>query len=94
MGDKWELLGYVTIDTAKLLLVDPMHLGDLDSTPDDKTQFSIPGGEFSAVQVGTGMGDGRYRVEGLYRDSPFGRRLGEVRVRFLDDDGNYLGGDQ
>jgi hypothetical protein len=32
-------------------------------------------------------------VEGRYADCLFGRRLAEIRVRFLDDEGNWLGGD-
>ena len=34
-----------------------------------------------------------YPVEGRFADCPFGRRLSEIRVRFLDDGGNWLGGD-
>jgi hypothetical protein len=69
-----------------------MHV-DFNVGGDDAEQIGIPGGDFSAVAVGTGMGDGRYRVEGRYADSPFGRRIAEVRVRFLDEDGNWLGAD-
>ncbi len=87
--EEWEPLGSVTIDTASLLLVDPMH-----------TEHAIEGhGEFSlgpnrtGVITDTGMGDGRYLVEGRYGDCPFGRRLAEIRVCFLDEEGNWLGGD-
>jgi hypothetical protein len=90
---EWQTLGSVTIDTARLLLVDPVHT--------DMDDFDIPEGEVSVdegvtgVITETGMGDGRYRVEGRFADCPlpFGRRLAEIRVRFLDDDGNWLGGD-
>jgi hypothetical protein len=88
----WKLLGFITIDTARLLLIDPMHV-DFEAGGDEAQQIAIPGGDFSAVAVGTGMGDGRYRVEGRYADSPFGRRLAEIRVRFLDKYGNWMGAD-
>jgi hypothetical protein len=91
-SDPWKLLGFITIDTARLLLVDPMHV-NFEAGGEDAQQLAIPGGDFSAVVVETGMGDGRYRVEGRYADSPFGRRLAEIRVRFLDEDGNWLGAD-
>ena len=94
-GREWQVLGRVTIDTATLLLIDPVHvgtnIGKLAET--DHAQVSLPGGDFSVVLVGTGMGDGRYRVEGRFADCPFGRRIAEIRVRFLGDAGNYLGGD-
>jgi hypothetical protein len=88
----WQQLGAVTIDTARLLLVDPIHQGQLECG--EEGQITIPGGDFSAVHVPTGIGDGRYRVEGRVVDYPlFGRRLAEIRVRFLDDYGNWLGAD-
>ena len=88
---EWQPLGSVTVDTARLMLLDPMHV---DIGPDDGSE-----GEFAldtnvtGVITGTGMGDGRYLVEGRYVDCPFGRRLAEIRVRFLDYRGNWLGGD-
>jgi len=88
----WEPLGFVTIDTARMLLVDPVHTQQRFQDAGEE-QIPIPGGDFSAVQVGTGMGDGRYRVEGRFMESVFGRRLGEIRVRFLDDSGMWLGAD-
>jgi hypothetical protein len=93
---KWQLLGSVTIDTGTLLLIDPVH-GDADVgtlAESQHAQVPVPGGNFSAVLVGTGMGDGRYPVEGRYADCPFGRRIAEIRVRFLDDEGDYVGGDE
>lgn len=89
----WLPLGAVTIDTARLLLVDPIHQGRVDAWAEDG-QIAIPGGNYSAVQVPTGIGDGRYQVEGRVTVSPhFGPRLAEIRVRFLDEDGNWLGSD-
>ncbi len=92
----WQMLGSVTIDTGTLLLIDPVHGGaDVGTLAESQhAQVPVPGGNFSAVLVGTGMGDGRYPVEGRYADCPFGRRIAEIRVRFLDDDGDYLGGDE
>jgi hypothetical protein len=89
-------LGQITIDTARLLLIDSVHnganFGELVEA--DFAQVPIPGGDFSAVVVGTGMGDGRYSVEGRFVACPFGRRIAEIRVRFLDGEGNYLGADE
>lgn len=91
--DDWLPLGSVTIDTARLLLLDPAYQGRVNVGAENG-QIAIPGGDLSAVQVSTGIGDGRYRVEGRVIMSPvLGCRLAEIRVRFLDDDGNWLGGD-
>jgi hypothetical protein len=94
--DVWQELGRVTIDTGMLLLADPIHagvdVGNLDKT--NHMQVSIRGGDYSAVLVHTGMGDGRYVVSGRYRDCPFGRRLAEIRVQFLGESGEYLGSDE
>jgi len=94
--DGWQVLGSVTIDTGTLLLGDPVHGAVAIEGPLESfcIQVSIPGGDFSAVVVHTGMGDGRYPVEGRFADCPLGRRIAEIRVRFLDDEGNYLGGDE
>lgn len=96
----WVPLGFVTIDTARMLLIDPIHAEERYHDA-DVGQLPIPGGDYSAVQVSTGIGDGRYLVEGRLVDGVFGRlvdgvfgrRLGEIRVRFLDEDGNWLGAD-
>jgi hypothetical protein len=93
MPGGWQPLGFVTIDTARMLLVDPVHAHERFHDA-DVDQLAIPGGDYSAVQVGTGIGDGRYLVEGRVVDGVFGRRLGEIRVRFLDEQGNWLGADQ
>jgi hypothetical protein len=92
---EWQVLGSVTIDTGTLLLIDPVHGdADVDTLAEcEHAQVPLPGGDFSAVLVSTGMGDGRYPVEGRFVDCPFGRRIAEIRLRFLDDEGNYLGGD-
>lgn len=89
----WLPLGFVTIDTARMLLVDPVHTQERFHCG-DRGQLAIPGGGYSAVQVSTGIGDGRYLVEGRLVDGVFGLRHGEIRVRFLDELGNWLGADQ
>jgi hypothetical protein len=93
---EWQSLGHVTIDTATLLLIDPVHgganVGELNES--EYVQVPIGEGNYSAVLVGTGMGDGRYLVEGRFAECLFGQRLAEIRVRFLDDGGNWLGGDE
>jgi hypothetical protein len=95
-NDGWKVLGLITIDSGTLLLIDPIHggadVGELNSS--EYAQVPIRGGDFSAVLVSTGMGDGRYTVKGRFADCPFGRRIAEIRVRFLDDEGDYLGGDK
>jgi hypothetical protein len=91
--DGWKPLGSVTIDSGRLLLLDPVHQGRVEMGAEDG-QIAIPGGDLSAVQVPTGIGDGRYWVDGRFIDSPiFGERLAEIRVRFLDEFGNWLGAD-
>ena len=48
--------------------------------------------DLSGMMVETGMGNGGYLVEGRFIDlKGIGRRLAEIRVRFLDSDGNKLG---
>ena len=83
MPTNWNHLGYVTIDTARLLLVDPTHVGGVDANNVEAKQIGIPGGDFSAVVVPTGLGDGRYPVEGRYAELP-GGALGRQQVSNLD----------
>lgn len=85
----WEPLGFITIDTGRLILVDPMYVGFDDDMEAEAQEVPIPDDprNLSGVVVSTGLGDGRYRVEGRYIDTPFGRRLAEIRVRFLDSVG-------
>ena len=93
---EWQVLGSVTVDTGTLLLIDPVHDGvDVGTLGESEhAQVPVPGGDFSAVLVGTGLGDGRYLVEGRFADCPFGRRIAEIRVRLFGDDGDYLGGNE
>jgi predicted RNA-binding Zn-ribbon protein involved in translation (DUF1610 family) len=89
----WQLVNENGEEITTLLLLDPAHQGRVDPGAGDG-QIAIPGGDLSAVQVPTGIGDGRYRVEGRAIDSPiFGKRIAEIRLRFLDEQGNWLGGD-
>jgi hypothetical protein len=86
----WEPIGYVTIDTGQLVLIDPIHTESV--TPGLSEEEIAVGEHGTAVVVSTGMGDGNYLVEGRYlpESFPFGPRLAEIRVRFLDEEGNYL----
>ncbi len=45
----------------------------------------------SAVVIQTGYGDGKYSVEGRYMDTWMGRKLSEIRVRFIDEEGEPYG---
>jgi len=90
------VLGSVTIDTGTLLLIDPVHngtdVGELSES--DHTQIAIPDGDFSDVLVATGMGNGRYAVEGRHTDCLAGRRIAEIRIRFLGETEEHLGFDR
>ena len=88
---EWQPLGSVTVDTARLMLLDPVH-ADIGADDGSEGEFALDN-NVTGVITETGMGDGRYLVEGRYVDCLFGQRLAEIRVRFLDDDGNWLGGD-
>ncbi len=89
---KWQVLGTVTIDTARLLLIDPIH-ENAEFSDLEEGQITLPGGDYQALVVRTGLGDGRYRVEGRYAETRFGRRLAEIRIRFVGVDGEWLGAD-
>jgi hypothetical protein len=87
---KWEELGLVTVDTARILLTDPTHV---DVEADEEGQIAVGDRSATGVLVQTGIGDGNYLVEGRFVDcGQFGERLAEIRVRFLDAEGNWLGG--
>jgi hypothetical protein len=94
---EWRMLGWVTIDAGTLLLIDPVRgtadVGELGAHR-SAAQVPIAGDDFSALLLSTGMADGRYMVEGRFANSLFGWRITEIRVRFPDDKGNYLGGDK
>ena len=89
VGD-WKPIGCVFVDTAQLLLIDPIHTGI--PTPDFEDQEIVVDKDVTGVVVSTGWGDGNYLVEGRYaRDKQdHGQILAEIRVRFLDEDGNQV----
>ena len=88
--EQWQPLGRVTIDTARLLLVDPVNVDVNDRT---EGECFIGRHDYATgVITATGIGDGSYLVEGRHcTHGLFQGRLAEVRVRFLDEDGNLLG---
>lgn len=66
---KWEQLGLVTIDTASLLLIDPVHAAafDVSKVPADG-EVVLDDAKRTAVVTTTGMGDGEYLVGGRYHE--------------------------
>jgi hypothetical protein len=93
----WEVIGQIGVDAGCLLIADPCYVWQqeqseryeqevCDDWGDHKT-LKFPGGH----AVASGLGDGVYPVEVRYEDVPgWGRRVAEVRVRFLPH--SYFGG--
>ena len=90
----WEPLGIVTIDTGRLLLIDPANADAVYNVDSDFSEGIVPldDGCMGGVVTPTGMGDGCYCVEGCYAGAPGGQWLAEIRIRFIDEEGNWLGG--
>jgi hypothetical protein len=82
----WRTLGRVTIDTGRLLLIDPIHVGGDWDMPVD-SEFPLPWEKAVAVSTSTGMGDGLYTVQGRYCRE----WLAEIRIVFIDDEGCHTG---
>jgi hypothetical protein len=91
--DTWTRVGSVGVDAGCLLIVDPSYVWQRDNpalyAEVCDTLLSSADGHCQtlndlAVIVESGIGDGYYPVEVRYEDSPeSGRRIAEVRVRFL-----------
>lgn len=94
-AEEWVQVGSVGVDAGCLLLADPSYVWQQDQ-PDryeqevccDWTAYRVlrfeKGHEGLGVLVSTGLGDGFYPVEVRWEDAGgFGRRIAEVRVRFL-----------
>ena len=88
----WQLIGQVPIDTGRLALVDPMNVDDVARHEEDPpgsmtyevvTNVTNDFGVGVAVLLGTGLGDGVYRVEARFEEAEGAVRIAEVRVRFL-----------
>jgi hypothetical protein len=85
----WQLIGQVPVDTGRVAIVDPMNAEDFS-----RREMGEPGlltneivtndlAVGVAVYVGTGLGDGVYRVEARFEEAEGAMRIAEVRVRFL-----------
>ncbi len=93
----WEQIGLVTISTGSLLLIDPVDVNEYDDADRSDSDYEVELGKTkgTAVVTTTGMGDGIYLVEGRYHryedpGQPADIRLAEIRVKFLDDEGNQV----
>jgi hypothetical protein len=90
---KWEQIGLVTIQTGSLLLIDPCYAAAYDATKLRRNEQIVIEANQTAVVTSTGWGDGRYLVEGRYYKVPGQHddfRLAEIRVKFIDDDGESV----
>jgi hypothetical protein len=101
----WRIIGEVCIDSATLVLCDPIRgeaaehwwmdrarkvgVGELDANQEaadgiDTWQLTDDRDISIGVALTTGLGDGVYPVEARYEDDEtFGRRVAEVRIKFL-----------
>lgn len=83
------LIGLVTIQTGSLLLIDPVHADKFDDDrADTDYEIVLDAAKRTAVVTRTGMGDGEYLVEGRHHEGT--GMLAEIRVKFLDDEGNQV----
>lgn len=90
---EWQQIGEIPIDTMRLVLVDPMSLGDVmehvevadHEVPDSMTYELVTNdyGVAVALVLMTGVGDGLYPVEARFEDVAGAVRIAEVRIRFL-----------
>ena len=89
--DEWERVGDVWIDSTSLLLADPQYAPEAgrkwteatDAIESYDVYGPIDPEKPLGVVVETGYGDGLYPVEVRNEDTVMGRRVAEVRVRFL-----------
>jgi hypothetical protein len=86
---EWKAIGQVPIDTGRLALVDPMNVDDVARHEEDapgSMTYEVVTNDYGvgvAVVLGTGLGDGVYRVEARFEEAEGAVRIAEVRVRFL-----------
>jgi hypothetical protein len=89
---KWITIGRVFIDTATILLCDPIRfLEDVDFMRElaamGNEQFYRQVGDETGVLSRTGMGDGTYEVEALVgEDDGVVFQILELRIKFMDQD--------
>ncbi len=98
MPKEWEQVGFCAVDAGCLLLIDPCYAwqsteperyeAEVCDDWQDTKQLAFPAGHAGmGVLISTGLGDGSYPVEVRYEDvEGFGRRVAEVRIRFLSED--------
>ena len=86
-NSEWEDLGQVTIDTARILLIDPVFANSAKLCVSNDGEHAVGDGRnCTAVIARTGIGDGNYRVEGRFVEFDGSELLAEIRVRFLGDE--------
>ena len=97
MSRKWRTIGEVCVDTGHIVICDPCNVEDasgrwMDSDLDlnDCAKKDIRAWELTndhdcpiAAVVQTGLGDGVYEVEARYETSEWGKRIAEIRIKFL-----------
>jgi hypothetical protein len=95
--EKWFLAGQIQIESGQVLICDAgnisTNLKELQAEVNNPGRF-----EFLCTQItdnlgvisSTGIGDGMYDVEVLIsEESGWGRRVHELRIRFIDPEGMY-----
>jgi hypothetical protein len=96
---EWQRIGEVSVDSGRLVLVDPMNLDDashhedavrsrLEDEDSDSASMSYElvtnePGVAVALVLSTGLGDGLYPVEARFEEAAGTVRIAEVRVRFM-----------
>jgi HNH endonuclease len=75
-SSEWQRVGDVPVDTGRLVLVDPMNIGDVLDHEDEVTDHEVPGsmtneltndyGSAVALVFSTGLGDALYPVEARF----------------------------
>jgi hypothetical protein len=89
---EWETIGEVMVDSATLAVIDAAYADRIDLL-EPWEGFVHPivseGGATLGTLILPGLGDGLYPVEARFEDvEGWGRRIAEVRIRFLDEDSN------
>ena len=91
---EWQRIGQVPVDTGRLVLVDPMNVGDALDHEDEVIDQEVPEAmtyelitnqhEVAVALVfSTGLGDGLYPVEARFEEAEGAVRIAEIRIRFL-----------
>ena len=91
MGD-WERIGEMMVDSATLAVIDAAYADRIDPL-EPWEGFVHPvvteGGATLGTPILPGLGDGLYPIEARFEQvEGWGRRIAEVRIRFLDEDSN------